>query len=322
MLVRLYVAAGTLTTRSKLGELNAANKAPSSEGGVEVSLQCSLGRRLFAVRLAAFLSATLALAGCASHRSPSNATLTEPVVPRFSAVPAGAPLPEGWTPWTFSRFKKETQYDLVDYQGRTVVRAAADASASGLIHRVRFDPREYPLVSWRWKVPALIEGADNTLAALEDSPVRVVVAFDGPVASLPPLERIAFTQFRALTGQTMPYATLMYIWENKQPRETLIASRHSSRVQMVVAESGQEQLGKWCEITRNVYEDYKRAFGTEPPPVKWIALMSDTDNTAGSSMAYYGDLEVRRDPRALRRGGKARTIDEGAMRATPLRDTQ
>ena len=70
---------------------------------------------------------------------------------------------------------------------------------------------------------------------------------------------------KALTGYEMPCETLMYIWENRAPVGTVIANQHTSRVKMIVAESGKVQLGEWREEVRNVYEDYKRAFGEEPP---------------------------------------------------------
>jgi hypothetical protein len=41
---------------------------------------------------------------------------------------------------------------------------------------------------------------------------------------------------------------------------------------------------------RNVYEDYKRAFGEEPPMISGIAIMTDTDNTGESAEAYYGNI--------------------------------
>ena len=156
------------------------------------------------------------------------------------------------------------------------------------------DDREGLDLTWRWKVPDLIADADNTRSGAEDSPVRLIVAFDGDVNRLPPMERIAFTQFRMLTGRTLPYATLMYIWENRAPRDTIIPSAHTGRIKMLVADTGAEHVGEWREQSRNIYEDYVRAFGAPPPPVKWIGIMTDTDNTGGRVEAYYGDIRLTR----------------------------
>ena len=240
-------------------------------------------------RTAAALAAAL-LSGCASVQD----AIRLPYVSSFSDSQPGETLPPGWGKWTLSRLKKATQYRLVDESGRTVVKAHAQASASGLVHPIRVDAKTYPLLTWQWKVSDLIPSADNTQKHTEDSPVRVVVTFDGDVDRLPLADRIFSDNVRLLTGQPMPYATLMYIWENRAPSGTVIQNRHTSRVRMLVAESGRDKVGSWQEVTRNVYEDYRRVFGEEPGPITAIGIMTDTDNTGENAHAYYGDIVFRR----------------------------
>lgn len=245
-------------------------------------------------RLAIALAALL-LSACAGIAQNERIALPDsPAVGEFSRAKAGDVLPGGWRVWTMSRFKKSTGYRLVNDGGRTVVKAEASASASGLVHDVRVDPREYPILTWRWKVDGLIAGADNSKSHTEDSPARIVIAFEGDVSKLDFDDSIFFTRVRMLTGYAMPYATLMYIWENKAPKGTVIPSRHTSRVQMVVAESGSSGLGEWREESRNIYEDYKRAFGEEPPMIKSIGIMTDSDNTGEDVHAHYGDIAFLR----------------------------
>jgi hypothetical protein len=238
----------------------------------------------------AALAAVAIIGGCASV--PEAVTL--PYVASFSEAAPGGELPRDWQPWTLSKFKKSTQYQLVSQDGRTVVRASAQSSASGLVHPIEVNPKTYPLLSWRWKVNELIPGADNTQKHAEDSPVRVVVSFEGDLDTLPLGDRLFFDNMRLLTGQQLPYATLMYIWENRAPRGSVIPNLHTSRVKMVVAESGRDKVGSWQEVTRNVYEDYRRAFGEEPGRITAIGIMTDTDNTGENAHAYYGDIVFRR----------------------------
>ncbi len=240
--------------------------------------------------IAALAAIVIVIGGCASVPE----TVTLPYVANFSDAAPGGDLPRGWQPWTLSKFKKPTQYQLVGDSGRTVIKASARSSASGLVHPIGIDAKTYPLLSWRWKVSELIPSADNTKKHAEDSPVRVVVSFEGDLDRLPLADRLFFDNMRLLTGQQLPYATLMYIWENRAPRGTVIPNRHTSRIKMIVAESGREKVGGWQEVTRNVREDYRRAFGEEPGRITAIGVMTDTDNTGANAHAWYGDIVFRR----------------------------
>jgi hypothetical protein len=53
---------------------------------------------------------------------------------------------------------------------------------------------------------------------------------------------------------------------------------------MIVVEGGSTNLNTWITEERNVYEDYKRAFGEEPPMISGVAIMTDTDNTGESAI--------------------------------------
>ena len=238
------------------------------------------------------------VAGCASAPEDRREDVVAlPYVSIFSANPPGDALPNGWRKWTLSKFKKPTEYRLVDYAGRTVVQARARSSASGLVHPLKLDPASYPWLDWRWKVSELIPGADNTKKHAEDSPVRVVVSFAGDIDTLPMADRMFYDNIRLMTGQQLPYATLMYIWENRAPKGSVIPNLHTSRIKMIVAESGREKLGAWQEVMRNVIEDYRRAFGEEPGEITAVGIMTDTDNTGENAHAYYGDIVFRRTPR-------------------------
>jgi hypothetical protein len=70
----------------------------------------------------------------------------------------------------------------------------------------------------------------------------------------------------------------------------MVPNPYTDRVMMFVVESGTTKLNQWVNEERNVYEDYKKAFGEEPPMISGVAIMTDTDNTGESATAYYGDI--------------------------------
>jgi Protein of unknown function (DUF3047) len=245
--------------------------------------------------------AAAVLAGCAVEPLQPPEQIQLPAVGRFSSATPGEVLPSGWRVWQLSGLKRPTEYRLVDHQGRTVVFARARSSASGLVFPLSVDPREYPYLHWHWNVPALIHRADNTRRATEDSPARIVIAFEGDRSKLPLDERIFADQFRLFTKQEFPYALLMYIWENRAPVGSVIDNLHTGRIKMIVADSGDANLGVWREETRNIYEDYRRAFGEEPGRIKSVAIMTDSDNTGEEAEAYYGDIAFLRSSHPTRR---------------------
>jgi hypothetical protein len=196
----------------------------------------------------------------------------------------------GWVHKPLSKLKHDTVYTLVQEDGRTVLRGAADGSASLYVARFKAAMVVPAALSWRWKTDALIPGADNRDKKREDAPLRVIVAFDGDRSTLPDVEQKRFKRARKLSGIEPPYALLMYIWSDKAAVESVIPSAHTSQVKMLVVASGTHGLGSWQSVRRNVAEDYRHAYGAEPGPVLGVAVMTDTDNTGEKAVGEYADI--------------------------------
>ena len=174
------------------------------------------------------------------------------------------------------------------------MRALADNASSGLVYDVDIDPRESPVVRWRWKVPRIIENADNTKRELEDAPARIEFAFSGKMSVLPFNERLFFAQIKAIAGIEVPYATLEYVWGNGAPAGTIIINTWSSRIRMLLVHVGAERTGQWMTEERNLYDDFKQAFGEEPEKLTHVGIYTDADATHATAEAYYGDIEFIR----------------------------
>lgn len=240
--------------------------------------------------IAAVLTAFL-LAGCAAlaPEPPTDA------VAAFSSNREGAAAPRGWQPLVITRAKTPTRYHLVfdDRARSVVVHARAERSATGLKQPLDIDSAAWPRVAWRWRVQDLIAGADNLDRHAEDSPVRLLLFFDGDKRRLPPREQLALEMAEMVSGQSVPYATLVYMWENRQPVGTVIGSAHTGRIKMVVAGSGRDRLGQWKHFERDYVADFERAFGERPGRLIGVGIMTDTDNTGAEIEAFYGDIELR-----------------------------
>jgi hypothetical protein len=215
-------------------------------------------------------------------------------VGKFSVEAVENALPAGWKPWTFKKIERHTAYTLVQDDHTVVVKAVAEASASALVREIKINPKEYPIVEWRWKVRNILKKGDVHIKEGDDYPARIYITFEYDPSKLGFFEKAAYKMGRLLYGEDLPLAAINYIWESKASIGTMIPNPYTDRVLMFVVESGAEKLNQWVSEKRNVYEDYKKAFGQEPPMISGVAIMTDTDNTGESSTAYYGDILFRK----------------------------
>lgn len=217
-------------------------------------------------------------------------------VGKFSTAEVGTALPNGWNPLTFAKIPAQTKYEIVNDVGVTVVKAVSEASASGLTKEVRIDPKEFPIVRWRWKVDNLVLKSDATRKDGDDYPARLYITFAYDPDKVGVGKKLKYKAGQVLFGD-IPIGAISYVWETKAPVGAILDNAYTDFVKMIVVESGPNSVGKWVEESRNIYEDYKKAFGEEPPIINGVAIMSDTDNTKERATAYYGDIVfVRRIP--------------------------
>ncbi|MGO8989999.1 MAG: DUF3047 domain-containing protein [bacterium] len=211
-------------------------------------------------------------------------------VGKFSAGTMGDTLPPGWKPLTFKKIERHTTYTLIKVDNTVVVKAVAEASASGLTREIKINPKEYPIVQWRWKIMNILKKGDVHRKEGDDYPARIYITFEYDASKLGFFEKAKYQIVKLLYGEYPPLAAINYIWESKAPVGTMVPNPYTDRVMMFVVESGSAMVNQWVSEERNVYEDYKKAFGEEPPMISGVAIMTDTDNTGEYATAYYGDI--------------------------------
>ena len=189
--------------------------------------------------------------------------------------------------------KKQTSYQLSLHEGRNCVRSESSAAASMLRQTIRAEPGELGKVSFSWKVPALIAGADMMQADTDDSPVRIVLAFEGDRSRFSAKNAMISELASALTGEPLPYATLMYVWGTHREPGSVILSHRTDRIRKLVLESGSQRLGQWLDYERDIKSDFEKAFGEAPGALVGVGIMTDTDNTRGHAQAWYGPVTLR-----------------------------
>ncbi len=118
--------------------------------------------------------------------------------------------------------------------------SAKDAGQRIKKKKIDWDPKAYPVLTWRWR---LIKAATGT------EPLAAIYAsLDTDLLFIP-----VFTK---------------YIWSAMKPEGTLTEGGMFSGSEIVV-QTGTEDLGQWFEERVNVYEDFKRIHQHEPAAKAW-----------------------------------------------------
>ena len=191
-----------------------------------------------------------------------------------------ARLPSDGVPpgWTLKEFAGHAAIELVRSDGRLAARLHSE-HASFAIHRdVVVELREFPYLSWTWKVTRLPAGGDVREAARDDQAAQLYVIFPRW-----PSPRTASD-------------VIGYVWDSRAPAGTRIKHPRADNVRIVVVESGPARLGEWRTYERNVAADYTALFGRQPPRVGKLAVMVDSNDTRGEAEALFGDLIFARTP--------------------------
>lgn len=182
----------------------------------------------------------------------------------------------GWKDQAIFNTKK-TIYSFVQDNGKSVLMAKSNNSASGLIHKIDIDPKNNPIISWSWKIEHTVKKGNEKLKEGHDFAARLYVVFP----------RGFFSRTRAIE----------YVWGNVLHKGDTLRSPYSKNADMIVMDAGEELAGSWTFHQRNIYEDYRNSFGEEPPRIGAIAIMTDSDNTHESAVGYYGDINILPAPK-------------------------
>ena len=183
---------------------------------------------------------------------------------------------EGLSPnWKSKKFKGVTQYSIADLDGESVLMAFSSGAASALIYKKEYSLRDYPVLSWRWRVDNILPKGDARTKDGDDYSARIYVIFPHWIF---PLTR-----------------SINYIWANKLPKGEYLSSSYTGNSVLVAVQSGPENIGHWITERRNVRDDYLRIFGEEPRAVGAIAIMTDADNTEDEARAWYDDIRIEKE---------------------------
>jgi len=186
--------------------------------------------------------------------------------------------------------KLKTAFKLDKLGQRPALMADAQSSASMLRQRLNIPPEQLGRLRFDWQVESLMAEADMSVRETGDSPVRLILAFEGDRSRFSAKNAMLSELTRAMTGEELPYATLMYVWSNRHAVDSVIVNPRTDRVRKWVLESGPSHLNQWRHYQRDIRADFEKAFGEPPGALVALAIMTDSDNTRSKVRAWYGDI--------------------------------
>ena len=137
--------------------------------------------------------------------------------------------------------------------------SAKDAGQRVKKKKIDWDPKAFPVLTWRWRLQKATTDAEPIAA--------IYASLDTDLLFIP-----VFTK---------------YVWSATKPEGTLTEGGIFSGSEIVV-QSGTKAVGQWFEERVNVYEDFKRIHKHEPAAKAWgisIIAASGVEIDFGSMVA-------------------------------------
>ncbi len=180
--------------------------------------------------------------------------------------------PLEWGPWKKKDRHKPVLYRVEGRPRRYM--AARDSSHSVILGKfVRWNPRQYPIMTWCWGAAALPQGANEFLDDANDSAAGLYVIFSKNWMGVP--------------------KQLKYVWSTSLPEGTVGRRDKIFRPWFFVVESGADNLHRWTFEVVDLEKHHREKLGGRPAKhTIGLGLLTDANSTRSYAEAYYADFRV------------------------------
>jgi hypothetical protein len=174
--------------------------------------------------------------------------------------------------WETIKFNSETTYRLIKNESGMVLLSNSATSASGLINKQKIDIKKYPYLNWRWQASKKLSPMNEQTKEGDDYVARIyVLVSDGWF----------FWNTKALN----------YVWSSQADSDAIWPNAYApDNARMIALRTSKDATDIWYEEKRNIYQDLKEWLGKGFKEIEAIAIMTDTDDSASSAAAMYGDI--------------------------------
>jgi hypothetical protein len=184
-------------------------------------------------------------------------------------------LPPGWKARRYGEAERPP-YRIQEEDGNLFLRAEDRGENVMLYKEVRWNAREYPYLSFRWRVRAVPEGADERLEDKADSAAGLYLSYRRKLGVVP--------------------ESVKFVWSGSLAAGSAFRRPGLGMPWTVVAGSGAPDHA-WRTYVFRTEDVYRKTFGKDPGdrPLG-IGLLSDANSTGSLAAADYDDITVYRSP--------------------------
>ena len=187
-----------------------------------------------------------------------------------------SPTSKGWAEWQEKSFEGSTSYTLLEGQV-SLIRAESNGSASGMFLEKEINIKDYPVLSWSWKVDKGLDEHNETTKAGDDYAARVYVVVSGG---------LFFWKTIAIN----------YVWSSNPSSDKAWPNAYAGdNAQMLALRGSDDRQSEWYFESRNLRDDFQTLFDREIEVIDGIAIMTDTDDSGTVAQASYGEMYLSKD---------------------------
>ena len=165
----------------------------------------------------------------------------------------------------------KTQYSLGNNENGKFIRAEANNSASGLGKKIKINLNDTPFLNITWKIEKDLPGIDEGSKKGHDYAARVFV--------------VKKTGVTPLSNRAMNY-----VFSSNNDVNTYHPSPFTKKSIDYVLSTSKENLNEWVTVKVNVRDHFQKFHNLDLDEINGVAIMSDTDNSKLSSIAYYQNI--------------------------------
>ena len=167
--------------------------------------------------------------------------------------------------------KNKTKYKLGKNENGNFIRSEAEYAASGLGKEIELNLSKTPFLNITWKIEKDLSGINENTKKGHDYAARVFV--------------IKKTGATPLSNRAMNY-----VYSSNNEINSNQPSPYTRKSIDYGLSTTKENLNEWVTVKVNVKEHFKKFHGLEVNDIEGVAIMTDTDNSEKTAIAYYQNI--------------------------------